>query len=146
MAASLSGPMGSASGAHLARVCVAPGKDIGHAKPAKPQGPRPPFAALNRGVVLHLSGGGGVEHNKAQPPPERIPNAGQRIAIPLAVGIDRDAGRIILDVRTGNHSPCWAIAGRRSRAVIPRLRCQATDILPFVKLFCRLAPARAFCG
>ena len=83
-------------GAHLARVGVAPGKDIGHPKSAKPQGPRPPFAALNRGVVLHLGGGGGVEHNKAQPRPERIPHAGQGIAIPLAVGIDRDAGRIIL--------------------------------------------------
>ena len=113
------GADGIKSGAHLSRVSVAPSKDIGHAKPAKPQGPRPPLAALDGGIVLHLGGGGGVEHHKAQPPPLRLPNAGQSIAIPLAVGIDRDAGRIVLDMGAGDHSLCWAIVWRSSRAPVP---------------------------
>ena len=41
------GADGIKGGAHLTRVGVAPGKDIGHAKPAKAQGPRPPLAPFS---------------------------------------------------------------------------------------------------
>jgi len=70
---------------HVVWIRVAPCKYIGHPKPAKAQGPRPTLAAFNGGIILHLGGGGGVEHDEGNLGASGIPNAGESIAIPLAI-------------------------------------------------------------
>ena len=88
---------------HVARISVAPCEYICDAKPTKAQGPCPALATLNGGIILHLGGCGWVEHDKGNLGACGVPNAGERIAIQLAIRIDCNAGRIALGVESGNH-------------------------------------------
>ena len=72
------------------------GKDIGHGKAAKPQRPRPPFAAFDGGVILNLGRGRGVQHHE-QGTGARCPDPGQGIAIAQVKRIQRRAGGIAGD-------------------------------------------------
>ena len=85
----VSGAHGVGGRAHPARIGIAPGEDVGHAKSPEPERPRPPLAAFDRGVVLGLGRGRGIEHDEQRLRPRRIPDTGQQIAVAFAGRIDR---------------------------------------------------------
>ena len=89
-------------GPHHARIGGAEGEDVGHGKAAKAQRPRPPFTTLDRGVVLHLGRGRGVQHHEQRPLPRR-PVARQGIAVAAVGRIDRHAGGVTLLVLADDH-------------------------------------------
>ena len=91
--------------AHIARIGGPPGKDIGDLKAAKPQRPGAALAALDRRVILSLSGGRGVQHHEQDPTAALVPGSGQLIAVALAIGIGGAGPRITLEEVAGNHAP-----------------------------------------
>jgi len=71
-------------GAHLFGICIAPGKNIRHTKPTKPQRPGTLLTALNGGIVLKFRCRRWVEHNKIYFWRAVLPGSGQAVAIALA--------------------------------------------------------------
>ena len=76
-------------GPHIARIGVAPRKDIRHPKSTKPKRPRAPLATLNSWVVLDFGSSGRIEHNKQGAFASVIPDPRERIAIAFTIRIDR---------------------------------------------------------
>lgn len=72
-------------GSHRLGVGITPCKDIGDFKAAKAQSARAPFAAFDRGVVLNLGGGRGVQHDEKSAFAVRVPRPSQAVAIAFAI-------------------------------------------------------------
>lgn len=99
--------------AHIAGVRGAVSKDIAHTKRPEAQRAGAALAALDCGVVLHLGGGAGVEHQEQHFSALRLPNAGEGVAVALAVGIGRLGGGVALLVGSGNHALSFTAWGKR---------------------------------
>ena len=88
------------------RFRLAPGKNIAHPHRPIPQTPRAPLTALNRWIVRQLRGLRWVQHHKHQPPPVRVPNPAQGIAIPVTFRINGTAfgSTVRMDANNQAHS------------------------------------------
>lgn len=89
--------------AHRFGVRIAPRKDVGDFETSESQRPRPPFAAFNCGVVLDFGRCRRVQHHEQGALAFGVPSAHQTIAIPFAVRIGRDRGRIVFDMGACQH-------------------------------------------
>ncbi len=78
------GPHGIGGAAHRLRVGVAPGEDVGHGEATMAECPRPALAAFDGGIVLHLGGGRGVQHDEMHVPAAGVPDPGEQVAIAQA--------------------------------------------------------------